>query len=399
MKKILILIHDMRIGGAQKSLLSFLQCLSASELRSEYEVDLMVIDPAGAFLEQIPEHIRILPPPEELRWCGTALNKTLIQKHFTMSSFLGECSWLIRKTLKRFDRELNLQQRLWYSWHKRIPALQTQYDVAISYMDGVPNYFVSEKVSADKTVLWVHSEYQKQGYDPAYDRRFFEKADGIVTISENCKQCILKDFPDLQNKLFVLENITFSQTVIDKSNQFRCPEFQGIEQLKLLSVARLNPQKGIDLAVEAAVLLKEKGISFLWLVAGDGPEREKLQAQIDKAGLTDQFHLLGSRDNPYVYMKACDILVQPSRVEGKSIVLDEAMILEKPIVATNYTSVVDSLTHGDTGWIVDMTPEGIAQGILTIWQDEKLRQSLQTNLQAQPKEDRLLLQRYIDVMF
>lgn len=398
MKKILILIHDMRIGGAQKSLLSFLQCLSASEKRSEYEVDLMVIDPAGAFLEQIPEHIHILPPPAELRWCGTGLSKTLFQKHFTLNSFFGECSWLIRKTLKNFEQGLNLQQRLWESWHKRIPMLQTHYDVAISYMDGVPNYYVSEKVSADKTVLWVHSEYQKQGYAPAYDRRFFEKANGIVTISENCKQCILKDFPDLQNKLFVLENITFSQTVIEKSNLSPCPEFQGVEQLKLLSVARLNPQKGIDLAVEAASLLKQKGISFLWLVAGDGPEREKLQNQIDQAGLNEQFRLIGSRENPYIYMKACDILVQPSRVEGRSIVLDEAKVLCKPIVATNYTTVVDSLIHGQTGWIVEMTPEKIADGIQKIYEDRNLRNTLIQNLLSAPKGNEQELQNYITVM-
>ena len=398
MKKILILIHDMRIGGAQKSLLSFLQSLSASELRSEYEVDLMVMDPAGAFLEQIPEYVRILPPPEVLRWCGSGLSKALFLKHFTMSSFLGECSWLIRKTLKRFDRGLNLQQRLWESWHKRIPALQTYYDVAISYMDGVPNYYVSEKVSADKTVLWVHSEYQKQGYDPAFDRRFFEKAHGIVTISENCRQCILKDFPDFRNKLFVLENITCSQTVIEKSKLSSCPEFQGVEQLKLLSVARLNRQKGIDLAVEAASLLKQKGISFLWLVAGDGPEREALQAQIDQAGLNDRFRLLGSRENPYSYMKTCDILVQPSRVEGRSIVLDEAKVLCKPIVATNYTTVVDSLTHGKTGWIVEMTPEGIADGIHRIYEDCDLRNTLIQNLLSAPKGNEQELQKYITVM-
>ncbi len=398
MKKILILIHDMRIGGAQKSLLSFLQCLSASELRSEYEVDLMVMDPAGAFLEQIPEYVRILPPPEALRWCGTGLSKTLFLKHFTMSSFWGECSWLIRKTLKSFDRGLNLQQRLWESWHKRIPALQTHYDVAVSYMDGVPNYYVSEKVSADKTVLWVHSEYQKQGYDPAYDRRFFEKAHGIVTISENCRQCILKDFPDLQHKLFVLENITFSRTVIEKSNLSQCPEFQGIEQLKLLTVARLNLQKGIDLAVEAAGILKQKGIAFLWLVAGDGPEREALQAQIDQVGLNEQFRLLGSRENPYSYMKACDILVQPSRVEGRSIVLDEAKVLCKPIVATNYTTVVDSLIHGKTGWIVEMTPEGIAGGIHRIYDDCDLRNTLIQNLLSAPKGNEQELQKYITVM-
>ena len=109
--------------------------------------------------------------------------------------------------------------------------------------------------------------------------------------------------------------------------------------------------------------------------------------------------LLGSRENPYPYMKQCDILVQPSRVEGKSIVLDEAKILEKPIVATKYTSVVDSLTHGVTGWIVDMTPEAVARGIADLRQNPQLCQKLRDNLQALPKEDTALLDRYVKIMF
>jgi glycosyltransferase involved in cell wall biosynthesis len=155
----------------------------------------------------------------------------------------------------------------------------------------------------------------------------------------------------------------------------------------------------VDIAIEAARQLKSAGVDFQWLVVGDGPERASLQAQIDSLGLGDCFALLGSRENPYGYMKACDILVQSSRVEGRSIVLDEAKILEKPIVATNYTTVVDSLIHGKTGWIVEMTPQAVADGILRLQQDENLRNQLRENLKKEPKGDGALLQRYMEIMF
>lgn len=398
MKKILIVIHDMRIGGAQKSLLSFLQSLAAAEPEAA-EIDLLVIDPAGEFYGQVPEFVNLLPPPNALRWLGSAFSKTLLREHFSWGSLYGQCCWLVRKTLKWFPKALNLQQRLWYSWQPRIPEPEAHYDAAIAYMDGVPGYFVMDKVKADKKYLWVHSEYQKQGYDPAFDRVYYEKADGIITISSHCKACISREFPDLTDKIHILENILSSRDILEKSREGDPAEFAGKQCLKLLTVARLNPQKGVDLAVEAAKELQREGVSFLWLVAGDGPERQTLQVQIDTLGLQDCFQLLGSRENPYVYMRCCDILVQPSRVEGRSIVLDEAKILCKPIVAANYTTVSDSLTHGKTGWVTDMTPQALAQGILKLWQDMPLRETLVKNLDALPREDTALLRRYIETMF
>ena len=168
--------------------------------------------------------------------------------------------------------------------------------------------------------------------------------------------------------------------------------------MKLLTVGRLHPQKGIDLAVEAARILREKGVEFLWLVAGDGSERPKLQRKIDQYGLGDYFRLIGSRSNPYAYMRACDILVQPSRVEGKSIVLDEAKILCKPIVSTSYTTVGDAIEHGVTGWITEMNGEALAEGIARMIRDHELRSSLSAQLQHLPKGNDAELKRYVQLM-
>lgn len=398
MKKVLIVIHDMRIGGAQKSLLSFLQCLAESPAKRKYDVSLMVIDPSGPFMAQIPETVTLVPPPKSLRWLGSALSIKLIREHFSWKSLMGEGKWLLQKTFKRFPKGLNLQQKLWNCWESYIPALQQTYDVAVSYMDGVPNYYVVDKVQALKKVLWVHSEYQKQKYDQRYDRLFYEAAKEIITISQQCKSCLIKEFPHLEEKIHVLENITSSHAVLEKSQQGDSPEFQGVQGLKLLTVARLNPQKGIDLAAEAASLLKKRNLDFLWLVAGDGPEHEKLQEKINQLGICDCFQLLGSRENPYTYMRTCDVLVQPSRVEGRSIVLDEAKVLCKPIVATNYTTVVDSLEQEKTGLVVDMTPQGIADGIMRLAEDPALRNKLTENLQALPKGNEEEFAGYMHIM-
>lgn len=398
MKKVLIVIHDMRIGGAQKSLVSFLQCLTASQMGKEYEISLMVIDPNGPFLKQIPESVKLISPPKPLRWLGSAFGKELLLHHFSFGSLWGECCWLIRKKLKRLPKAYNLQQKLWHSWKSRIPVNRKEYDVAISYIDGVPNYYVVEKVLAKKKVLWVHNEYEKLGYCPDYDKSYYEQADGIVTISEKCRQSLIQAFPAQQEQVHILENISSASDIIGKSRQGECPEFADSTGVKLLSVGRLNPQKGYDLAISAAKLLQEQGVDFLWLVLGDGPDREVLQQKIDDCGLQSRFRLLGSRENPYTYMQCCDLLVQSSRFEGKSVVLDEARVLSKAAVVTNYATVRDSVEHGKTGWITEMTPEDLAEGILLLCRDKALRADIEEYLQNLPKGNEAELHQYLRIM-
>ncbi len=394
MKKVLVVIHDLRIGGAQKSLVSFLQCLADFTEKSEYEVSLLVVDPQGAFMTQIPGEIRLLEPSKPLRWLGSGLSPKLL-KHISWKAMTGEVKWLLGK---KKNRAYNLQQRLWESWKSYVPQHPGHYDIAISYMDGVPNYYVMDKVSADRKILWVHSEYTKQGYHPGYDRPYFAAAEVVATISENCKKCLEGEFPQLREKFRVLENITLPRLVEERGAAGKCPEYGDFSGLRLLTVARLNPQKGIDIALQCAKLLKEADLPFLWLILGNGPQRSKLEEMLRTLELGENVRLLGSRENPYGYMAGCDILVQPSRVEGKSIVLDEAKVFCKPIVATAYTTVWDSLEDGKTGLITEMTPRGLADGILRLNGDPELRETLIDNLRKLPKGNVAEFQRYLEIV-
>src|SRR5690606_23534715 len=119
-----------------------------------------------------------------------------------------------------------------------------------------------------------------------------------------------------------------------------------------------------DLAIEAAKILKDRGVKFQWSIIGEGPERDRLQALITQYELDDYVYLPGLKDNPYPYIRQASLLVQPSRYEGKSLVIDEAKILAKPIILTNFTTAKDQIKHNVNGMIVDMTAEAIAEGIM-----------------------------------
>lgn len=398
MKKILIVIHDMRIGGAQKSLLSFLQSFAAEGHCADYDVHVLPLNPRGEFLAQIPAGVTVDMPDNTLRWLGQHMSRELLVKHFSLRGLLGEMLWVLRKALHLFPKGLNLSQRVWRSWKRLIPICKEKYDVAIAYMDGTPGYYVMDKVQADKKVLWLHSDYQKQAYAPAFDEGYYRDCDAIVTVSEECRETIRRAHPAQSDKMHVLENISSYAMVKAKSMEHGAEEFDGTAGAKLLSVGRLHVQKGMDIAIDAACCLKERGFAFRWLIAGEGSERPSLEKKIAEYGLENHVFLLGSRQNPYVYMTKCDILIQPSRIEGKSIVLDEAKMLCRPIVVTNYPTVGDSVRHGETGWVVDLTGEAIAGGVLRMWEDTQLRDGIIRKLESQPKGNEALVQRYIDTM-
>lgn len=107
----------------------------------------------------------------------------------------------------------------------------------------------------------------------------------------------------------------------------------------LLSIGRLSRQKGFDYAIDAAALLKKAGYRFKWYVLGIGGLQEELETRIQEKGVDDCFKLLGNRENPYPYIKNCTIVVQSSRFEGKSVVLDEAKILAKPLLSMDFVSI------------------------------------------------------------
>lgn len=396
MKKVLIVIQDMGTGGAQKSLTSFLKCLERHEKKAEYEIDLIVAKAEGEFLFDIPQYINILKTPRELCWLAVPSGHNILKGYFSIRGWFGKLLWKITKNYYLSKTE-NIGQAQWNLWKRFIPKLSKEYDIAISYMNGYPNYYVMDKVIAKKKVLWVHNEYKKLNYNTDMDREYYENADKIITISDLCVRSFLEEFPEYAKKVFVLENITMCDEILKKGNIETDVEMNK-NSIKLLSIGRLSEQKGFDYAIDAAKILNEKGINFNWYILGDGPDKAKLLEQIENNEVSRRFHLLGCKENPYSYMRECDIFVQSSRYEGKSIVLDEVKLFDKPIVVTNYPTVHDTIIDGQNGVIVEMNSSAIADGICKIIEEADYRQKLIDNIASSSKNNMIEIEKYINVM-
>lgn len=387
--KILFIIHRLDAGGAEKSLVSLLNSLPLDK----FNVDLMAVDSAGIFRSQVPPEVNMIDAPREVV-CQFA---RIFSKRFWHYATLKLCIVKIKGIIGDHIRGKRSQMRLchiqYYNkiWKNIIPDYSKEYDVAISYIDGL-NYFVIDHVKAKKKILWCHNDYNKLDYVPEYDRSYYEKAYKICTISELCKKSLIENFPQLKDKFEVVENISSALLINAYAECMKEIEESGDgfiydNRFKIVSIGRLTEQKGFDYAIEATKILKERGLSFCWYIMGDGPMKYKLEELTKTNNVTDNIKFVGIRSNPYSYVKRADIFVMPSRYEGKSIALDEAKILCKPIVVTNYPSVGDAIENNKNGLIVDINPQSIAEGILKLYNDVNLRRSFVQNLKVDSRDN------------
>lgn len=399
MKKILFVINSLDGGGAEKSLISLLHELE--KYKTEYQIDLLLPSKQGLFFGQIPSYVRQVGIPEPLFYMTNSYKTVIAERKCNFKWVIKKIMWSLKnKNMRKFSSGV-VEQEFWKYWGKSIPSIGAEeYDVAVGYLNGYPNYLVIDKVKAKRKVLWVHNEYQKLGYDKTFDKDYYEKADVVVTISELCVDDFLKVFPNLKNKVVILQNIT-SGHLIRKLAGVDVDDFDK-ESYKaiLLSIGRLVEQKNYKLAIETAEYLKNnyKDFSFIWYIMGKGPLKKILERKIKEKGLDGYLVLMGVRQNPYPYIKRADIFVQTSIYEGKSIVLDEAKIMGKPIVVTDYATVFDSIENEKTGFIVRKRPEEIAQVILKIMNSPKTRLLLNDNLQQFKEGNSYEINKYIEVL-
>lgn len=137
--------------------------------------------------------------------------------------------------------------------------------------------------------------------------------------------------------------------------------------IKFLSVGRYTTAKNYDNVPDIARRLVEAGIENLrWYIIGYGGDEDLIRRKISDSGMQDHVILLGKKENPYPFIKACDFYLQPSRFEGKSVTVREAQILCKPVIVTNYPTSGSQIQSGIDGVIVPMDNEGCANGIINV---------------------------------
>lgn len=380
-KTILISIYDMEIGGVERSLINMLESFDYNK----YDIDLLIFNHTGDFLDLIPNNVNILPQIEKYTVFRKPIVQCLREGHYSASIVRILSKYVAgikskRMRLKEGSGYIQMQLVSKYASYF-LPKQEKRYDVAISY--AWPHDIVANRIAANKKIAWIHTDYSTLEIDNEIDFTMWNKFDYIASISDECTNTFLTKYPSLNDKIILIENITspeFIQKMADDSVNF---DNKKDTSFNIVSVGRLSYAKGFDVAIQALRILHDKGYDNIkWYVVGYGPDEAVLRELIMKHSLEDSFILLGKQSNPYPYIKACDLYVQPSRYEGKAVTVTEAKILGKPILITNYPTASSQLDDRCEGIICDSSIEGLAKGIESLYKDSDLRSTLTNNLQS-----------------
>ncbi len=347
-------------GGVTKSLLSLLDTID----KEEYNVSILIGSYLGKSDKDVPAGVQILKNNTlSLLTEGVRGLPKLIKK----GHILLAVGSIIRIILSAINKG-------WAGWwlSRLMPSIdKEEYDLIVDYNGQHMLYYMIDKLRGKHKVTFFHSDYQKWLYYYAMDKKYFEKADAIFTISETCVQSLQELFPGAANKVKLMENISNPRAIKQKS--LKHIDFKRKHQYVLLSLGHICINKGSDIALEVAVQLKKKGIDFEWLFAGSISKDMDYAHHVEQLDLKDNIRFLGPVENPYPYIKEADIFVHLSRFEGKSIALDEAKILCKPIVVTNFSSVHDQFEDDVNASICEMNADSATQRILELLNNKNLQ--------------------------
>ncbi len=376
MKKILFVIDSLNSGGAEKSLVSLLTLFDYKK----YEVDLLMFSPTGLYLPLIPKEVNILDVPSFVEFLHHDI--TFLIKNRKFKELYARLGASISLRNPYHKKSMHGAQINWRWLSKDIDQLRKDYDVAIAYSQGTPTYFVAEKVKAGKKLCWVNTDYKKAPYNKRFDVRYYEQYDHVIAVSDFNKEVFINEIPTVREKTSVIYDI-ISPSLIKSMASQEGGFHENFEGLRILTIGRLVDAKGYDMAIKASHKLKQEGFNFKWYAIGEGNLKDKLERWISKYGLDDNFILLGTHQNPYTFLDQSDIYVQPSRFEGYGLAIAEARILQKPIVATNFTVVHNQIRDRENGLIVQMNAEDIYNGIKIMIEDMNLRQGISRNVRNQ----------------
>ena len=415
-KRIFIAIHYLEIGGAERSLIGLLNALDYSK----YEVDLFVYQHRGEFMDLIPKEVNLLPEIGSYAAIEKPLKTILKEGHLGVAT--GR--WMAKQKANRFRKKhpgkdsLAKFQYVHTFVSPFLPSLKKygEYDLAISFL--IPHNIVRDKVKAKQKWAWIHTDYSFLELDTKVELPVWSAYDKIISISEDVTKGFLSKFPSLDNKILLMENILSEQLVREQANfglkfivESLRPKTLNLKPstkqkvpvpvnvpvdptfnhhpstINLLSIGRFSYAKAFDRAVYICKQVNYQlsiinyPLKVRWYIVGYGGEENKIKKAIADAGMEDYFILLGKQLNPYPYIKACDIYVQPSRYEGKAVTVREAQILCKPVIITNYATASSQVQDGVDGIIVPNEIEGAANGIIAFIKDKEKREKITQYLQ------------------
>ncbi len=365
-KRLLIISFDLEIGGVERSLIGLLAGLDYSR----YEVDLFLFAHSGELMSCIPAEVKLLPELPEYSLIKKPLKTAVVSNpKIGVARLISKAVGLIKQKLLGVQGDMLVQNCRFCLPFWR--SIEDEYDAALSFAS--PHYCATNRVNSKTTVGWIHSDYQTCAVDRTLELAMWSRLDVIAAVSSSVKESFSRVFPEVAEKIIVIENVV-------------CPDFIRLQasgdvteempfvlgETRICSVGRFCYAKNYDSIPDIVLRLNELEIQVRWYLIGFGGDEPLIRTKIKDAGVEDQVIILGKKTNPYPYMNACDIYVQPSRYEGKAVTVREAQVLGKPVIISNFPTAKSQLEDGVDGLICPLTVNGMSDAIKTLIENHEL---------------------------
>jgi len=334
MKKILFGITGLTVGGAERVLVDV-----ANRLCDKYDVTILTIYGKGLLQYQLNKKVHVI---------------TLFKYKYQDYNFI---------------QRLGIKLKLMFAIKP-----PKGYDTTIAFLEG-PITRLFAKAKDTNKIAWVHTDISHafgrglmSKIKLRVDKNNYKKYNKIIFVSQENRNDFNKVCGKFKNEMVIRNYIDYNHVLTESDEKIKIP-FEK-DDINFLTVCRLTHAKAIDRFIRVHSRLEKEGLHSKVYIVGDGDIRLNLQKQIDDLGVTDSFYLLGEKNNPYPYIKACDYFCLLSYYEGSGMVLDEAKILNKPLIITD-TASKENVVNYESCEICVNTEDGIYQVMKKIIKDEQ----------------------------
>ena len=367
-KRILFVMSRMSIGGSQKSLVNALSVIDYER----YDVTLYVRENKTELVSELSDYVKVTVNTNKRRYEHTPY--TLLLYFFTrFFCKIGKKD--LANQLDAKSRNYIVKRKTNYEKKHYSDILNQKYDIAISYLQGYTCKFTYDCVKADKMICFYHNSTDAL---PDIHKEYLHKFEKVVVVSEETQSFLSNRYPEISNKIFVIKNLIDIDKIKNKAQEEIINKESNVKYL--CTCGRISPEKGYDIAVKTAEILKNQGYNYRWFFIGDGPDFQKISNEVKICGLESNVHLLGSKENPYPWIAQCDIYVQPSYEEAQGLTMIEAQVLHKPIVSTRTVGAKTIIADNVTGLLCDITAEALSESIERLIDDKSLCERLAENI-------------------
>lgn len=340
--KYLFITGPLNAGGAERVLLDVLRNFDYTQ----HEVHLCQIVAGGHLIHEVPEQVKLLP-----LWPSYTLGYKFANH---ISNKLG-IDYFIR--------------------HRMRQVLSSEYDVAISFLEGTPlKFHAIGKPKAKRHYSWVHCDLYNFPYEKGQFRNeqeelnAYNSMDEVICVAKDTERAFQKRFPTCKSTVRTIYNPVDITKVQSKGNTCTIEN----KDFTVLCLGRISPPKKFDRVVRVAALLKAKGLPIHFQIMGQGELKSEIEQMIKDYGVQDRVVIKPFQSNPFPYVKAADVLLSSSVAEGFSLVICEAMALGTPVISTRTAGPVEIL-QDKYGLLCEHDDESIARAVEQMFHDTDLR--------------------------